>query len=63
MTRPIGNAEWRRTWTDGRSSLTVEHDVAGRVRVFLDDVDRHGFAATFDRDAVAEITAFMRGEP
>lgn len=61
MSRPIGDAEWRRTWTDGRSVLTVEHDVDGRVRVFLDDAERPGFAATFDRAAVAEITAFMRG--
>lgn len=62
MTCAIGDADWCRTWTDGRSSLTVEHDVDGGVRMSVDDVERPGFAAKFGRIATAEITAFMRGE-
>lgn len=60
MSRP-GAQDWRRTWRDGRSLLTVEHDVDGRIRVSVDDLERPGFAAKFSRATVAEITEFIRG--
>ena len=49
MSRP-GAQDWRRTWPDGRSRFTVEHDV-----------DRPGFAATLSRATVEEIFEFIRG--
>lgn len=56
-----GAQDWRRTWPDGKSSLTVEHDVDGRIRVSVDDAERPGFAATFSRATVEEIFEFIRG--
>ncbi|WP_330253057.1 hypothetical protein OG874_00130 [Nocardia sp. NBC_00565] len=58
MSRP-GAQDWRRTWTDGRSSFTVEHDVDGRIRVSVDDVEHPGFAANFSRSTRAEIADFI----
>lgn len=60
--RLIADTEWRRTWRSGHSKLTVEHDVDGRVTIFVDDIELTGYRADFDRPTADEIGAFIRGE-
>lgn len=63
MTRPlITDAEWRRTWSDGLSRLTVEREGDGRILIGVTDINSDGFAASFDRATTDEIIRFIRGE-
>lgn len=62
MTQPAEAKDWRRTWVDGHSRLTVEHDPGGRVFFAIDDLEAVGFAASFDPETKAEIAAFIKGE-
>jgi hypothetical protein len=51
---------WRRTWTDGRSVLTVYRDIFdGRVFITVADIEKGGFAASFTPATADEIAGFI----
>jgi hypothetical protein len=56
-------ADWRRTWTDGRSTLVVEREVDGTVRLAIHDVEWPGYGLGVNESTGTEIAAFITGEP
>ncbi len=60
--RLITDTEWRRTWSNGYSRLTVEREDDGRVLIGVTDINSDGFSASFDRATTEEIVRFIRGE-
>lgn len=59
VTRP--DNEYRRSYKDGHSKLTIELDPDGRVFFAVDDVQRAGFGVSVSPKVAAEIVAFLRG--
>lgn len=53
--------EWRRTWDDGHSRLTVEREDNGRVLIGVTDIKSDGYAASFNREIADEIATFIQG--
>jgi hypothetical protein len=62
VSRPVMDTEWRRTWSDGLSRVTVEREDDGRVLIGVTDISSDGYAASFDRATADQIAAFIRGE-
>lgn len=52
-----------RTWRRGWSTLEIEHDRDGKVRIRVDDDACPGFSVVVDRSAADEIAEFIGGGP
>ena len=48
-----------RKWRNGWSTLVVERDRDGKVRLRIDDETAQGFGVMFDRATTDEIAEFM----
>jgi hypothetical protein len=48
-----------RTWRNGWSTLVVEHDQDGKVRIRVDDKTKPGFGVMVDRATADEIVEFI----
>lgn len=60
MSRPFPDPRWHREYTDGRSRLTVEHTLDGRVHFAVHDIDTPGYSASIDRATAEAIAEFIR---
>lgn len=52
-----------RTWRNGWSTLVIERDRDGKVRIRVDDETSMGFAVVVDHATADEIAAFIGGGP